>query len=409
MARQLAERRAESDELGAQITALDQRGAVLWSGDGFARAKASAAELVAALERDDLGTANELTAVLRKAIAAIEAEAPAALEAQLAAGDRALATADAAIARQAYETAGKIDPGNSRASAGLAHLTKLLEVAPLLAQAEAAADAGDLVSAERMYRRVLEEQAENSAATAGLEALRTKASDSAFAKAMGDGLAALAAGRANSARASFLRAQQLRPEAAEVSEALTQVAATSRGVADANLEVTAARLVAEERWTEALALYEQALANDPSLAFAQRGKARALPRADLSRRLQNVIERPERLASAAVRAETDALLERARGLSDQGPVIRSQISRLEMLLPDFDRPVTLALESDNATEVAIQRVGYFGAFERRELELKPGQYTIIGRRQGYRDVRREFTLAPGIEPQTIVVRCVEPI
>jgi hypothetical protein len=69
----------------------------------------------------------------------------------------------------------------------------------------------------------------------------------------------------------------------------------------------------------------------------------------------------------------------------------------------------LALESDNATEVAIQRVGIFGTFDRREVQLKPGKYTVTGKRPGFRDVRREITVSPGQSDQTIVVRCLEPI
>ena len=401
--------RPSVDALAARVAALDQRAAALWGGEGFSSAKASLAEASAALERSDLDALQTAVQAGQKTAAVIETEATGALEAQLSAGDRALAAADVSVARQAYDTATKIEPDNLRARDGLANLAKLLDAAPMLAQAEAAQQAGDMAAAERLFGQVLAKYPGNPAATSGLAALRNKASDEAFAKAMGDGFAALAAGRNNAARAAFARAQTIRPDVPQVREALAQVDAASRGALDADVEAVAARLVAEERWTEALALYEQALAGDATLQFAQRGKARALPRADLSRRLQNVIERPERLASAGVREETDRLLARARGLDDQGPVIRSQISRLDMLLPAFDRPVTLALESDNATEVAIQRVGYFGAFERRELELKPGQYTIIGRRQGYRDVRREFTLAPGTDTQTIVVRCVEPI
>ena len=91
------------------------------------------------------------------------------------------------------------------------------------------------------------------------------------------------------------------------------------------------------------------------------------PRAELGKRLQALIDRPERLAEDDVRVEAERLLARARALPKQGPVIRSQVSRLELLLPTFNQPVMLALESDNATEVAIQRVGFFGAFERREV------------------------------------------
>ena len=90
-------------------------------------------------------------------------------------------------------------------------------------------------------------------------------------------------------------------------------------------------------------------------------------------------------------------------------MIRSQVSRLELLLPTYNQPVMLALESDNATEVAIQRVGFLGAFDRREVTLKPGRYTVTGKRSGFRDVRREITVAPGQGEQIVVIRCLEPI
>jgi len=75
----------------------------------------------------------------------------------------------------------------------------------------------------------------------------------------------------------------------------------------------------------------------------------------------------------------------------------------------FDVPVRLELVSDNATEVQIQRVGTFGTFSKREIELKPGKYTVVGTRPGFRDVRRDVTIAPGRDVQTISVSCVEPI
>jgi len=75
----------------------------------------------------------------------------------------------------------------------------------------------------------------------------------------------------------------------------------------------------------------------------------------------------------------------------------------------MDRPVHLSLVSDNATEVQIESIGEFGTFAKREIELKPGRYTVIGTRDGYRVVRRDITVAPGQESQTIRVSCSDPI
>ena len=90
-------------------------------------------------------------------------------------------------------------------------------------------------------------------------------------------------------------------------------------------------------------------------------------------------------------------------------MLRSQTTRLELLLPEFDKPVRLSLVSDNATQVAIPSIGSFGSFAQRDIVLKPGKYTLIGTRNGYRDVRREITIAPGQESQTISISCSEPI
>jgi hypothetical protein len=57
----------------------------------------------------------------------------------------------------------------------------------------------------------------------------------------------------------------------------------------------------------------------------------------------------------------------------------------------------------------IQRVGVLGSFARQEVDLKPGRYVAVGTRAGYRDVRREFLVAPGEPREAIQVRCVEPL
>jgi len=78
-------------------------------------------------------------------------------------------------------------------------------------------------------------------------------------------------------------------------------------------------------------------------------------------------------------------------------------------LRQAETPVKVALASDNATDVQIYRIGKLGLFEHRDLELMPGRYTVVGTRQGYRDVRKELNLLPGAPPSTLVVRCEEPI
>ncbi len=411
---QVAEKRAEElatrhTELSKRVLELDSRAAAQWAGAEFAAARKSLDDIGGMLERRRYEGAPAPLAELEKALDAIDARVPEALTAQITEGKRALAAGEFENARQALETALKIDPANTEATEWLGKVAAASGVVPTLADAENAEAARDLPKAQTLFADVLKRNPGNEAATVGLARVKASIADNQFNAEMGAGLAALNAGRLAEARTHLERARQIRPDSTEVSAALQRVADTGSGRSTAELAERAARLAGEERWTEALAVYDEALARDPSLQFAQAGRAAAAPRAELGNRLQTLIERPERLAADEVRVEAERLIARARALPNQGPVIRSQVSRLELLLPTFNQPIVLALESDNATEVAIQRVGFFGAFDRREVTLKPGKYTVTGKRTGFRDVRREITVSPGQGGQTIVIRCLEPI
>src|SRR5207253_1155557 len=77
---------------------------------------------------------------------AVERAAPAALSAQLAAGERALAAGQQELAAQAFDLAARIDRQDRRAALGQTRARQLSGVLPLLADAENA-------QSERQYAR----------------------------------------------------------------------------------------------------------------------------------------------------------------------------------------------------------------------------------------------------------------
>jgi tetratricopeptide (TPR) repeat protein len=403
-----AELADKHNELGKRVLELDSRAAALWGGSDFAAARKSLDDIGGLLERRKYADAEAPLATLEKTLTEIESRVPAALAAQLSEGGRALTAGEFENARQAYETALRIEAANQEATDGLAKVAAASGVLPTLVDAENAENAKDLVKAQTLFADVLKRNPGNTAATEGLARVNRAMGEEAFNAQLGAGLAALNDGRLAEARSHLEAARRLRPDSSEVGAALQRVGDTGVGRSIADEEQRAASLAAQERWSEAQAIYDEALARDPSLQFAVAGRAAVAPRAELGKRLQALIDKPERLAEDNVRRDAEQLLVRARALP-QGPVIRSQVQRLELLLPTFNQPVMLALESDNATEVAIQRVGFLGLFERRQVELKPGKYTVTGKRSGFRDVRREITVFPGQSEQIVVIRCLEPI
>ena len=407
---QLAAVAAAAAAYSAAAAALEARGAGVWGGADFAAARAQGRAAAQAAAADDdpaktIGLFESGTALFGK----VEAAAPAALQAQLRAGREALEGGQPEAARQAFELAKLIAPEDGRAAEGLRRAAALGKLLPRLVEAEAAALADRPLEAVTLYEQVLREDPAHPGARAGLARARAALGSDAYARAIGDALAALREGRDKDARAALARARSLRPDGPEI--AAVEARSTAVG---AQRELTATReslaaLEAAERWGEALAGYEQWLARDPTLEFARSGRTRAAPRAELARRLDALLGDPARLVAPEVRREADQLLARADAVRGTAPVLRSQTTRLRDTLKVYDRPVAAVLQSDGLTQVTLQRVGTVGMFTRKELQLKPGRYVAIGSRPGYRDVRREFTLTPGGTAVVVDVRCTEAV
>lgn len=374
--------------LEQRLGALAARGAERWGGTDFSAARARAAESVGAHDAGSLPLAQERLAQAEELAARVAAAAPAALESQLALGEGALESGQGAEALQAFSLALQIDPENERARSGAARAHEQLNAASRAAAPAASAAA-----------------AAPPAATPAARAPGPTLEDR-YAKAAGEGYAALGAGRLEQARAAFERARSLRPQGPEAAEGLRRVNAALRARGFGSQRSRAADLEADERWDEALALYDGVLQVDPAQSFAQEGRTRARERMELGDALQAIIERPDRLAIPDARTQAAQLLQQAQQVSSPGPVLRLQLARVMALLPEFERPVHLALLSDNLTDVSVPGLGDFGSFLRHDIELRPGRYTVIGTREGYREVRREITVSPG-QSQTVNVTCYQ--
>jgi len=235
------------------------------------------------------------------------------------------------------------------------------------------------------------------------------ASPDPFVEAMSEGLDALDRGDHATARTAFERALAERPGESQARDGLAQAETGLRLEAIAELQERALAAEEAEDWPTTEARYAAILGLDPTVAFAREGRERAQRRKELDERLAYHLQNSERLASADVREEVSALAERARGLENPGPRLADQLARLDALIEAYSIPVPAVLLSDGATEVTIYKVGRLGTFDRRELELRPGTYTVVGSRRGYRDVRHELAIEPGTPPEPLVVRCEEAI
>ena len=410
---QLAESKRLADEqraaLGKRLAALERRNVAAWGGAALGDVRgALAAADEASTKRDFAGAMAALRTAGEK-LDELEKQAPAVLRQLVADGNSALDTGRSADALQKFSAALAMDAGNAAATIGVKRARVLDDVLKETNAAARAEQDGDVHAAMAAYQRALALDPATRAAREGIARLQARASGDAFASAMSVGLSALARKDYPAARTAFENAGRIRPGAPEAAEGLRQVEQAGRTRDISAILARARQAEQQERWADALAAYRDALKVDPAVAEGQQGADRCDPRAMLDAQLQTFIDRPERLFSQEGRNGARTVLASAQQVTSKGPRLGGQVARLVQLVQQAETPIRVALDSDNATDVQIYRVGKLGAFDHRDVELMPGRYTVVGTRSGYRDVRREISLLPGAPPPVVVIRCEEPI
>ena len=400
---------ARRADFNKRTSALEARGGAAWDPSDFAAAQMQAAESSGAAAAGGIPIALQHLNHAEQLLAKVAAKAPRALAQELKAGDKALTKGHRQVASQEYALARRIDPNSRHAQEGAQQAHLLTGVLPLLGDAQQAEAARNYSRAAQDYSQALALDPDSAAAKQGLARANAAFGNDKYARSVGAGFAALGAGRLPEAQQDFQQALQLRPQSKEATEGLQRVGLAMQASQIAALRQQAEGLEGQEHWSQALIVYERALSLDPSLDFAKSGRARDEARVQLGNSLEQILAYPDRLTSPAVRDQAVTLLQQAREQADAGPVLQTQIEKLEELLPQLNRPVLLNMVSDNATQVSIPSIGVFGTFGRREIRLKPGTYTVIGTRDGYREVQQEFTVEPGQQNVTISVSCSEAL
>jgi tetratricopeptide (TPR) repeat protein len=332
-----------------------------------------------------------------------------ALAREMQAGRTALAAGQVALARAAFERALKLQPGDAGATRGLADATGLERVLSAHSDAIRAEAAGQLQRAAELFANALKIDAAFAPATAGLARVRAAQGEQQFALALNEGDAALKAGKLDVAQSAYSDAARLHTDDARARAGLAGVADARRRLQDARDQQGGMDLERQERWSEAVVLYEAVAARDPQLLFAQQGLERSRKRAALAQQLEDFSARPERLSAVAVRASAEQAIARAQSIAAPAPVLGAQVAKVRELLAPYAIETHVEISSDNSTHVFVGTLGDLGVFLTREVVLSPGRYTVVGTRAGFRDVRLELNVAPGQRHAALSVLCSERI
>lgn len=411
-AQQAKLRKDTQDILSQMLEAQDEleaRNVKLWAEQAFLQALQQATTGDAAYrQRDFVQSLSHYQQALQTFIELLQS-IDKLFDAAMQKGLQALEHGNSATATEAFQHALILKPGNQSAIKGTQRAATLDEVLALLAQADTLLQDDQLLQAKKLYQQVLGLDQDAEQATEKLKQVNQTIVDGNFTRAMSRGYSALEKNELNQAHKAFTQAIKIKPAATEARSALSQTVQRIISQRINSLLEQARDFDKSEQWLQAVAKYNEALALDASLASARQGKQYGLQRASLHKRLLSTFAHPQRLSNKAVYNEAINLQRQAQSISNQGPVLKKQISFLMSLLIEATTPVSVKILSNDLTEVTIYKVAKLGHFQNKQLSLTPGRYTAVGNREGYRDVRVEFTVAANKSAQPVIVQCEEKI
>ncbi|SEA37077.1 tetratricopeptide repeat protein [Microbulbifer marinus] len=388
---------------------LQERRIELWANEEFSAAQALAEEADGIYRQRKFMLALEKYRESLAAFQQLRDGIPERIERHIAEGNQALDSGDAEDAHKAFDLVLTISEEHPRGVKGKARAETLPEAWAHFTDGKEAFANNDLNAARDALQQSLAVDPETRPASELLPEVLSAITERDYSEAMSAGYAAIAEQDFSAAKSAFERAQKLKPSAEDPGIGLRQARNGAEQIRIDRLFSRARQQEQSEDWHGAVESYTALLKQDGSLVTAITGKARAEARAQLDDQLQDLLKDPLTLGSSKRNQFARQVLADARQLNEDTPRLQRQIEDLENALTKALIPLPVVFRSDRSTSVTIYHVGRLGNFDQREITLKPGRYTAVGTREGYRDVRREFTVAPGEETPTVVIQCGEKI
>jgi hypothetical protein len=409
-----ARARNQSQELLSEVLKLqeelEEKNVLIWGADKYNSILDLAREGDAAYRTRDFALSTSLYRETQSGLQNLQDEMETIFTEALAQAEEALNNGNSKLSSESFEFALLIKPDNENALTGLARTKTLDEVLELITEGNNLQQNNDFEGARDKFQQALALDKHTQQAKEKMKLANQQITDRDFNRLMSEGYRWLQQKDLEKARLSFQKANRLKPNATEVASAInqTQTGITNQKISDI-LDI-AIQMEQEEKWSEAVKEYDKALALDSSLAKAQEGKQFSQNRADLDSRLDQIITNPERLSNKSVFEEARLIYQNASTISNPQPKLSQQLNNLSNLLESALNPVVVIFKSDNMTDVTINRIGILGKFEEQSMSLLPGNYVAIGTREGYRDVRVEFTIQTGqTTAQDIIISAIEKI
>ncbi|MEC7944033.1 MAG: hypothetical protein VX178_08240, partial [Pseudomonadota bacterium] len=325
-------------------------------------------------------------------------------------GRAALETENYEEALSAFKVAAAIAPEDQQVASLLKRARLLPEVIELMKKGRRLGLEGNLDAANEAFRKAANLDPEYHPVKIAANRTQRLIADRDYRDAISKAIIAIDERRFEKAAAALSAALKIKSGGDELRELQNRLEHERQAAIVTDFSRSALQSQEKEEWQAAAKKYGRILEIDPNNGTAKKGLERSKRMLKLHRQIELYIKKPERLSSDEPLDHAKRLLKAGEVSVNSGPRLAANIRRLEDLITAASVPQKVVIKSDGKTFVTIYRIGRFGSFSQKNVSLKPGKYTAVGNRPGYRDVRIDFrVLNNAIDPITIVVQCLERI
>lgn len=408
----LRARQDAQDILASFIEVQDQLEALkvnAWAPESYTEILGIAASGDAAYQQREFDQALQIYQQAEQAANDLLAQQEAFGEKLLTEAEFAFTNSDSAEAMEKYQLAQLLLPDSELAQQGIERTAVLDEVNDLKASAAEAGAEQEWNAAKELLQKAVNLDPLDQEAADLLAQAENETKQISFRQALAEGFNALADANYVDARSAFERADQLVPNNPTVADALVQVESASETSHRGGLMDQALEAESLEDWELAAEQYRTLLERDESNLTARVSLVRVEARAELDRKIEAILSNPAALQSDERWNDAEATLADARGVIEKTPGLIAQISELERVIRQARTPVELQILSDGRTQIEIYRIGRLGTLTDHRVNIYPGEYVVIGKRSGYRDVRKEIEIPGGASEISIRIEANEPI
>lgn len=288
-------------------------------------------------------------------------------------------------------------------------IEKLQHILPLLNKVNVARAEHNLLNEHNLLEQVLKINSKRPEETERFNLLKQMIRNNSFDTHISSGFSEIEKNRIKEARYHYQRAKKIDPKRKELKLLLNQILAEEKTYRIQQAIRQAKQAVHEDNWKQAKAGYAKVIKDMPENEVAIKGLKRTNEILGFQSVLGQYIKSPYRLTDSGVLSAAKNILVQAESASKHSSGIKKQIEQLNNLIATFNRLIPVIVMSDNMTDVHIRGIGKLGVILRKTIQLKPGNYTFEGTRNGFKSKLLQVLIPYDQNNYSVSIICDESI